>query len=139
MLAFPSPPAAGAAAAGSAPGAGAGSTATGTIGSVAPAGAGAAFHSFITVGGGTLNLIGNFDADPDPLRRDNIMLSAYILNCLNLYEAVTGDRRYDEPGALTFVWTDGRTFPYDHHSVADAVVVCAFAKDEYVVATASAA
>ena len=69
----------------------------------------------------TLNLLGNFDANPDTIVRENIMLSAYILNLVNLYEAATGDHRFDEPGSLTFVWTDGRTFPYDHHSVADAV------------------
>ena len=30
-------------------------------------------------------------------------------------------RRENEPGSLTFVWKDGRTFPYDHHSIAAAV------------------
>ena len=64
----------------------------------------------------TLNLIGNFDANPDPIVRDNIMLSAYLAEQINLYEAATGSTRFDEPGSLTFVWKDGRTFPYDHHS-----------------------
>ena len=69
----------------------------------------------------TLNLIGNFDANPDPIERDNIMLSAYLGDQINLYEAATGSARFDEPGSLTFVWKDGRTFAYDHHTIAEAV------------------
>jgi hypothetical protein len=69
----------------------------------------------------TMNLIGNFDRNPDPIVRDNIMLSAYIVDQINLYEAATGSTRFDEPGSLTFVWKDGRTFPYDHRSIAECV------------------
>ena len=69
----------------------------------------------------TLNVIGNFDANPDPIVRDNIMISAYLGDQINLYEAATGSTRFDEPGSLTFVWKDGRTFEYDHHSIAVAV------------------
>jgi hypothetical protein len=64
----------------------------------------------------TLNLIGNLDANPDPLVRDNIMFSGFTGDQINLYEAATGSTRFDEPGSLTFVWGDGRTFAYDHHS-----------------------
>jgi hypothetical protein len=38
----------------------------------------------------TLNMIGNFDRNPDPIIRDNIMLSAYLAEQVNLYEAATG-------------------------------------------------
>lgn len=69
----------------------------------------------------TLNIIGNFDANPDPIVRDNIMLSAFLGDQINLYEAATGSSRFDEPGSLTFVWKDGRTFEYDHHTIAEAV------------------
>jgi hypothetical protein len=69
----------------------------------------------------TLNTIGNFDRNPDPIVRDNIMLSAYLGDQINLYEAATGSTRFDEPGSLTFVWKDGRTYEYDHHSIAAAV------------------
>jgi hypothetical protein len=69
----------------------------------------------------TLNLLGNFDANPDPIVRDNIMFSAFLGDVLNIFEAATGSTRFDEPGSLTFVWKDGRTFPYDHHSIAAAV------------------
>jgi hypothetical protein len=69
----------------------------------------------------TLNLLGNFDANPDPIVRDNIMFSAFFGDVLNIYEAATGSTRFDEPGSLTFVWKDGREFPYDHHSIVAAV------------------
>ncbi len=69
----------------------------------------------------TLNLLGNLDANPDPIVRDNIMFSAFLGDVLNMFEAATGDRRFDEPGSLTFVWSDGREFPYDHHSIIEAV------------------
>ena len=52
----------------------------------------------------TLNLIGNLDANPDPLVRDNIMFSGFTGDQINLYEAATGSTRFDEPGSLTFVW-----------------------------------
>ena len=64
----------------------------------------------------TLNLIGNLSADPDPLVKDNIMFSGFTGDQLNMYEAATGSDFFDQPGSLTFVWKDGRTFSYDHHS-----------------------
>lgn len=69
----------------------------------------------------TLNLLGNLDPSPDPLVRDNIMLSGFLGDVINIFEAATGSDRFDQPGSLTFVWKDGRTFPYDHHSLAEAV------------------
>lgn len=69
----------------------------------------------------TLNLLGNFDGNPDPLVRDNIMFSGFTGDQINLYEAATGSTIFDEPGSLTFVWEDGRTFAYDHHSWMEAV------------------
>ncbi len=69
----------------------------------------------------TLNLVGNFDPNPDPIVRDNIMFSAFLADVLNSYEAATGSTAFDEPGSLTFVWKDGRTFAYDHHSIVAAV------------------
>ncbi len=68
-----------------------------------------------------LNRVGNLDSNPDPLVRDNIMLSGFTGDQINLYEAATGSTRFDEPGSLTFVWEDGRTFAYDHHTWMDAV------------------
>ncbi len=56
----------------------------------------------------TLNLLGNFDRNPDPIVRDNIMFSAFLGDVLNIFEAATGSTRFDEEGSLTFVWKDGR-------------------------------
>ncbi|WP_420453478.1 hypothetical protein [Ilumatobacter sp.] len=69
----------------------------------------------------TLNVLGNLDTNPDPIVRDNIMFSAFLGDVLNIFEAATGSTRFDEPGSLTFVWKDGREFPYDHHSIIEAV------------------
>lgn len=68
-----------------------------------------------------LNRVGNLDSNPDPLIRDNIMFSGFTGDQINLYEAATGSTHFDQPGSLTFVWTDGRTFEYDHHSWMEAV------------------
>ena len=66
-------------------------------------------------------LMPGYVGNPDPIIRDNIMLSAYLAEQINAFEAATGSTRFDEPGALTFVWKDGRTFPYDHRTIVEAV------------------
>jgi hypothetical protein len=68
------------------------------------------------------NLWGNLDLNPDPIRRDNIMLSGYYALMLGAYASTTGDRRYDEAGCLPFRWDEKRTFAYDHPAVVDAIV-----------------
>ena len=55
----------------------------------------------------TLNLLGNFDPNPDPIVRDNIMLSAFLGDVLNIYEAATGSTRFDQP-RLAHVRVEGR-------------------------------
>lgn len=69
----------------------------------------------------TLNLVGNLDPNPDPIRRDNIMFSAFLGDVINCVEAATGTEVFDRPDSLEFVWTDGRTFSYDHHTLTEAV------------------
>ena len=64
----------------------------------------------------TLNTIGNFDRNPDPIVRDNIMLSAYLADQITPSRPPPVRRSSTSPGSLTFVWKDGRTFPYDHHT-----------------------
>jgi Linalool dehydratase/isomerase len=68
------------------------------------------------------NLLGNFDRNPDPIVRDNIMLSGFLANQISEYEAATGSKVFDHPGALRFIWRDGREFVYDHDSIVDVVV-----------------
>jgi hypothetical protein len=67
------------------------------------------------------NLLGNLDANPDPIRRDNIMYSGYIALMLETYASNTGDTRFDEPDSLPLRWSAQRTFNYDATRVADAV------------------
>ena len=47
----------------------------------------------------TLNLLGNLDANPDPIRRDNIMFSAFLGDVLQLPRA--GDRHVHRAPART--------------------------------------
>lgn len=67
------------------------------------------------------NMWGNLDLNPDPIPRDNIMLSAYLAVMLAGYETCTADDRYDTPRSLVFRWNDKREFAYDHHAIAGAV------------------
>ena len=67
------------------------------------------------------NILGNLDFNPDPIVRDNIMLSGWLLNQIGEMEAASGSTKFDEPDSLRFVWRDGRVFSYDHHSLAEVV------------------
>ncbi len=65
---------------------------------------------------GHLNL-----AKPDPAGRDNIMLTGWFGIQVCLYMSNTGDRRYAEPGSLTFRLNERRAFPHDAHTMAQSV------------------
>jgi hypothetical protein len=67
------------------------------------------------------NLWGNLRYNPDPIVRDNIMLSGYYALMLAAYESVSGDHRYDQPGSLPFRWNDRRVYPYDFPAIAEAL------------------
>ncbi|MGH9138797.1 MAG: hypothetical protein ACRD0G_17430 [Acidimicrobiales bacterium] len=67
------------------------------------------------------NLWGNLDPNPDPIRRDNIMLSGYLGLMLGLYESGNADPRYSDPGALIFAHGD-RRFAYDYGTICEALV-----------------
>ena len=64
------------------------------------------------------NLWGNLRWDPDPVKRDNVMLSGYWAVMVGLYEAMTGDGRYNEPGSLTFRNGPGEVYRYDFPALA---------------------
>jgi hypothetical protein len=70
----------------------------------------------------------------DPFRKHNIMYSGNLFQMLGYYAMLYGDRKYDAPGALTYVWDqrvakevdaryDGprQTFRYDHTGLAKAL------------------
>jgi hypothetical protein len=66
------------------------------------------------------NLWGYLKWDPDPIKKDNIMYSAYYGTMLGMYETVTGDHRYDAPGALTLRWGKN-AYEYDFGSLTEVV------------------
>lgn len=68
------------------------------------------------------NFLARGSTDPDPISTDNVMLTGFYQSQISLYEAATGSRRFDEPGALKFIWKDGRVFEYNHESISQAIV-----------------
>lgn len=66
---------------------------------------------------GHLNLT-NFD----PAGKDNIMLTAFFSQMVNLYMGNTGDFRYAEPGSLPFKLNDKTTFLHDTHTLATSLI-----------------
>ncbi len=68
------------------------------------------------------SMAGKFNAhDWDPIKKDNIMVTGYILQAVGIYQSNTRDERYVEPGSMTFQVTDSLKYPYSLKSVADAV------------------
>ena len=63
------------------------------------------------------NAWGNLTFDADPVGKDNIMLTGYFGLQVCLYMNNTGDRRYEEPGSLTFKVSEKLQFPHDIHSI----------------------
>lgn len=57
----------------------------------------------------------------DPANRDNIMLTGWLGLHVNLYMLASGDRRYAEPGSLTFRLNDRTAYPHDTHTLARSV------------------
>ena len=57
----------------------------------------------------------------DPANRDNIMLTGWLGLHVNLYMLASGDRRYAEPGSLTFRLNARTAYPHDTHTLARSV------------------
>lgn len=60
------------------------------------------------------NLWGNLEWDPDPAKRQNIMMTGYFAQSLGLYQTVSGDLQHSEPGSLMFTWNDQRRYPLSY-------------------------
>lgn len=58
----------------------------------------------------------------DPARKDNIMLTGWYGMHVGQYMLNSGDRRYAEPGALTFRLNERTAYPHDYHTVVQSVV-----------------
>lgn len=72
------------------------------------------------------NLLGNLDlvkrrADPIDVPQ-NIMFSGYLNLQLGLFRHATGDRRYDDNGAIVFDWSPQQRFSFDHPRINDIVI-----------------
>ncbi|KAJ9612110.1 hypothetical protein H2200_003707 [Cladophialophora chaetospira] len=57
----------------------------------------------------------------DPIKKDNIMVTGYILQAVGIYQSNTGDDRYTKPGSMVFEITDSIKYPYDIKGIADSV------------------
>ena len=66
----------------------------------------------------------------DPAARDNIMLTGWFGLHVGMYTAATGDRRYAQPGALTFRRNARVAYAHDAHTIA-ASVAANFARADY--------
>ena len=66
---------------------------------------------------GTLNFT-NFD----PADKDNIMLTGWYGMHVNAYMLASGDRRYGEPGSLTFRLNEHTAYRHDAHTLAQSLL-----------------
>ncbi|HSD09402.1 MAG TPA: hypothetical protein VLF14_00330 [Candidatus Binatia bacterium] len=60
--------------------------------------------------------------DFDPARKSNIMLTGWYGMHVGQYMLTSGDRRYAEPGALTFRLNERTAYRHDYHTVVQSVV-----------------
>lgn len=60
--------------------------------------------------------------NPDPGSKDNIMLTGWFGLHVGMYTSASGDRRYAEPGSLTFRLSRRRAFHHDLHSLERSVL-----------------
>ena len=68
------------------------------------------------------SLWGKFNATNwDPIIKDDIMVSGYVLQAVGIYQSNTGDERYMKPDSLVFEVDSSHKFPYDFRRIADAV------------------
>lgn len=68
------------------------------------------------------NAWGNFNLNPDPAAKDNIMLTGFYGLHVALYTAVSGDRRYLQDGSLTFKLDDRRQYPHSLPKIIDNIM-----------------
>jgi hypothetical protein len=65
---------------------------------------------------------GKFNAHNwDPIVKDNIMVSGYVLQAVGIYQSNTGDERYMKPGSLEFQVSKNSKYKYDFKKIAEAL------------------
>ncbi|WP_067650576.1 linalool dehydratase/isomerase domain-containing protein [Nocardia harenae] len=67
------------------------------------------------------NLWGNLENNPDPVRKQNVMLTGFYGLQIATYQSATGDLRYLEPGSLRFTWDADRRYEYSLSTMCDAI------------------
>lgn len=60
--------------------------------------------------------LSSFRIDGDPFRHENVMYSGYAADVVSMYEAMSGDGRYDEPGGYT-VRDRSRSYEWSHSDI----------------------
>ena len=65
---------------------------------------------------------GHLRYSPDPVPRDNIMLTGWLGYQLLSYVSNTGDTRYEQSGSISFRHPRGQTYAYDQHAIVEALV-----------------
>jgi hypothetical protein len=68
------------------------------------------------------SLWGHLNTDPDPIGRDNIMLTGFLGINLGLYMGNTGDRRYMAPGSLEFHVGERRIYRHSAATVRESLL-----------------
>ncbi|MEA2312023.1 MAG: hypothetical protein QOE28_1991 [Solirubrobacteraceae bacterium] len=63
------------------------------------------------------NLWGNLEWNPDPARKQNIMLTGFFALSLGSYQTVTGDYRHQDVGSIEFKWSEKRRYPYSYDTL----------------------
>jgi hypothetical protein len=76
------------------------------------------------------SLWGHLRYNPNPIPRDDIMVSGWLGNLVAGYTATTGDHRYTQPGSISFKHPRGMSYDYDFHSLTQ-VLAENFEKSEY--------
>ncbi|VTT58902.1 unnamed protein product [Fusarium fujikuroi] len=67
-------------------------------------------------------LTGKFSLEWDPVKKDNIMVTGFLLQGVMLYTANTGDMRYTKPGSLVFNIDDNNSYRYSLHDLQETLV-----------------
>lgn len=67
-------------------------------------------------------LAGKFSMDWDPVQKDNIMVTGFLLQGVMIYTANTGDLRYTEPGSLVFRIEDNLSYKYNVHDIQESLI-----------------
>ncbi len=60
---------------------------------------------------------GLYQSERDPVRIKNIMYSGHLAQMISLYEKLYGDMKWDEEGAIKFIWSEDEQYTYNTSSL----------------------